>query len=365
MNRKLSALILAAGKGVRMKSDLPKVLHPVLGRPMVGHVIDAVRAVGADDVTLVVGFGRETLMQAFAGENVKFTVQAEQLGTGHAVQCFCRDLTAASGRPEAAAGAAPREHHGQPEHLLVVCGDTPLLSRQTLATMVERHFAEKPACTMLTLTMAEPGLYGRILRDATGRVTAIREAKDCTEEQKKIREINLAVYLFDGKALMENIFKLSNDNRQKEYYLTDLVEMFAAGGLPVIAVEEKDELSTLGINSRVDLARVSQIMRDQVVRRHLENGVTIVDPGQVVIEPTVEIAAETTLWPGVTLTGKTVIGSRCTIGPNTLIADSRIGNGVEARCCVIEHGASIADGTRLVPFTTVQGTEQTTPKNHS
>lgn len=342
MNRQLSALILAAGKGVRMKSDLPKVLHPVLGRPMVGHVIDAVRAVGADDVTLVVGFGREKLTQAFAHEKVKFTVQAEQLGTGHAVQCYAREATGA-----------------QPEHLLVVCGDTPLLSRQSLQTLVDRHFAEKPACTMLTLTMADPGLYGRILRDAQGRVTAIREAKDCTDEQKKVREINLAVYLFEGKALMERIFKLSNNNRQKEFYLTDLIEMFAKDGLPVIAVEEKDELSTLGINSRVDLARVSQIMRDQVVRRHLENGVTIVDPGQVVIEPTVEIAAETTLWPGVTLTGKTVIGSHCTIGPNTLIADSRIGSHVEARSCVIEAGATIADNTRLVPFTTIQGTEQT------
>jgi len=337
----LSALILAAGKGVRMKSDLPKVLHPVLGRPMVGHVIDAVRAVGADDVALVVGFGREKLMAAFAGEKVKFTVQAEQLGTGHAVQCYAREVSA------------------PPSHLLVVCGDTPLLSRQSLKTLVERHFAEKPACTMLTLTMSDPALYGRILRDAKGRVTAIREAKDCTDEQKKVKEINLAVYLFEGKALMERIFKLTNTNRQKEFYLTDLIEMFANDGLPVIAVEEKDELSTLGINSRVDLARVSQIMRDQIVKKHLENGVTIVDPGQVVIEPTVEIAAETTLWPGVTLTGKTVIGPNCTIGPNTLIADSTIGKNVEARFCVIEKGATVVDNTRLVPFTTVQGTEQT------
>ncbi|MFZ2959165.1 MAG: NTP transferase domain-containing protein [Candidatus Ozemobacteraceae bacterium] len=338
MDKRLHALILAAGKGVRMKSQLPKVMHPVLGRPMVCHVIDAVRSVGAEPVHVVVGFGRERLQEALAPEKVGFVTQAEQLGTGHAVQCFAREIGTSS----------------PPEHLLVVCGDTPLLSRETLAAMVERHFAEKPAVTMLTLDMNEPGNYGRIIRDKAGRVLAIREAKDCTPDEHAVREINLAVYLFEGKHLFERLFKLSNKNRQKEYYLTDLIEMYAKDQLSVIAVKEVDELSTLGINSRVDLARVNRILADQVIRRHLEAGVTIEDPGQTLIEPTVEIGAETTIRPGAVLTGHTRIGENCVIGPHVLISNSTIGNGVRAEFCLVEN-AQIAEGARLNAFSTVRG----------
>ncbi|HNW34359.1 MAG TPA: NTP transferase domain-containing protein, partial [Candidatus Ozemobacteraceae bacterium] len=246
----ITALILAAGKGVRMKSDLPKVLHPILGRPMVRYVIDTVRSVGADPVHVVVGFGKERLMEALRDDRVSFVEQLEQLGTGHAAQCF--------------AHACPTP----PAHLLVVCGDTPLLSRETLQNMVETHLRERPACTMMTLDMAEPGGYGRILRDSAGNVIGIREAKDCTPEQKSIREVNLAIYLFNGPDLYNRLFKLTNRNNQKEYYLTDMIEMLTADGLRVLAVRERDEQSTLGINSRADLAIVSDILRRQILVRH-------------------------------------------------------------------------------------------------
>mgnify|MGYP001160740975 FL=1 len=334
----ITALVLAAGKGVRMKSDLPKVLHPILGRPMVRYVIDTVRSIGADPVHVVVGFGKERLIEALRDDGTMFVEQPEQLGTGHAAQCFAR--------------ACPTP----PAHLLVVCGDTPLLSRDTLRTMVETHLRERPACTMMTLDMAEPGGYGRILRDRDGNVTEIREAKDCSDDQKKIREVNLAIYLFDGPALYERLFKLTNRNNQKEYYLTDVVGMLTSDGKRVLAIKERDERSTLGINSRADLAMVGDILRRQVLERHMAAGVTILDPGQTWIEPGVKIGAETVIWPGTTLTGTTAIGSRAIIGPQTMISDSNIGDAAVVRFSVVDR-TTVRSGTSLPPFTNNSGNE--------
>lgn len=334
----ITALVLAAGKGVRMKSDLPKVLHPILGRPMVRYVIDTVRSVGADPVYVVVGFGKERLMEALREDGAGFVEQPEQLGTGHAAQCFARACPTA------------------PAHLLVVCGDTPLLSRETLGTMVETHLRERPACTMMTLDMAEPGGYGRILRDPAGNVMEIREAKDCSDGQKKIKEVNLAIYLFDGPALYERLFKLTNRNNQKEYYLTDVIGMLTADGKRVLAVRERDERSTLGINSRADLAMVGDILRRQVLNRHMAAGVSIIDPNQTWIEPGVTIGAETVIWPGTTLTGSTAIGSRAVIGPQTMISDSRVGDAATVRFSVVRC-ATIQAGAELSPFTNISGNE--------
>ncbi|MBF0547022.1 MAG: NTP transferase domain-containing protein [Candidatus Riflebacteria bacterium] len=336
MQKKLTALILAAGKGVRMKSTLPKVLHPVLGRPMVSYVIDACKFVGATDINLVIGFGRDAMKAALASENVKFVLQEPQLGTGHAVQCFAKKIDA------------------PPENLLVVCGDTPLISRKSLSNLSEKHFSSKADLTMLTLVMKEPGLYGRILRDENGGITSIREAKDCDENQKLVREINLAVYLFNGPALFERLFKLKDDNRQKEYYLTDLVEMFHKEGLKIESLIEEDESSTLGINSRVDLALITGIMRSQIIRKHMENGVTIIDPNQTLIEPEVEISAETIIWPGSTLTGRTTIQEGCVIGPNSMISNSKLGKRVKASFCVVS-GADIPESSVLEPYSYIEG----------
>jgi len=333
-----TALVLAAGKGVRMKSDLPKVLHPILGRPMVRYVIDTARSVGANPVHVVVGFGKDRLMEALRDDHVSFVEQLEQLGTGHAAQCFAR--------------ACPTP----PAHLLVICGDTPLLSRETLQAMVETHLREKPACTMMTLDMAEPGGYGRILRDSASNVIGIREAKDCTPEQKNIREVNLAIYLFNGPELYKRLFNLTNRNNQKEYYLTDMVEMLTADGLRVLAVHERDEQSTLGINSRADLATVSGILRRQILARHMAAGVTILDPHQTWIEPDVTIGPETVIWPGTTLTGTTSIGNRAIIGPQTMITDSKVGDDAAVRFCIVQH-AAVPAGSSLAPFTNISGNE--------
>ena len=245
MKNNVEAVVLAAGKGVRMKSELPKVMHKVMGRPMVHHVVDALRAVGVKRVGVIVGYGKHHVIDSFNDPDIFFVEQDQQLGTGHAVQCYARQ----AGQP--------------PESLLVVCGDTPLISRISLAEMIEIHRANKLAITMLTLDMAEPADYGRIIRGQDGNVVSIREAKDCSPEQLGIKEVNLAVYLFDGKLLFDKVSSISNNNRQKEYYLTDLVEMAAASGGKVVAIKEVDEVSTLGINSPEDLERVNEIMQNR------------------------------------------------------------------------------------------------------
>ncbi len=325
------SLILAAGKGVRMKSNLPKVLHPVLGKPMVQYVIETVQRAGTAKTHVIIGFGKDQMRQTLSRHGVGFVEQNEQLGTGHAVQCFAR------------------EHPTPPEHLLVVCGDTPLLSEATLKTMIEQHFTVQPAATMITLDMQEPGGYGRIIRNRQGDVVEIREAKDCSEDEKRINEVNLAIYIFRGKDLYDRLFKLKNDNRQKEYYLTDVIGMLTQDGLKVIAVKERDEASTLGINSRIDLNRVADILRRRVIEKHLTEGVSILDPATTWIESDVVIGPETVIHPHTTLTGRTIIGSRCRIGPQIRISDAVVEDGVQAEFSVIEH-TTVTANTRVRPF---------------
>lgn len=335
MTTKLQALILAAGKGTRMKSELPKVVHPILGKPMVSYVIEAVRTVGGEKITLVTGYKSELVQDALAGENVAFVEQAQQLGTGHAVQCFARTLEAT------------------PEHLLVVCGDTPLISSDTLSEMIELHKLHKPAITMMTLKMKDPGNYGRVLRK-DGKVCAIREARDCSQDELKVNEVNLAVYLFEGQFLKNNIFSLNSSNRQNEYYLTDLVEMAVAQNLQVISCIEKDESSTLGINSRQHLAQVSAILQQQILERLMNAGVTITSPQNTFIGPDVDIAPDTTIHPGTMISGKCNIGRDCIIGPNCHISASTVGNNCNLEACIISK-TSITDNSRIEPFSLIEG----------
>lgn len=338
MTANIHSLILAAGKGTRMKSELPKVVHPILGKPMVSYVIDAVKSVGSNRTILVTGFKSDLVKEILAKENVFFVEQTEQLGTGHAVQCYAKT------DPEI------------PEHLLVVCGDTPLISAQTLKNMIQLHLEKKPGITMMTLDMVEPGNYGRIIRK-DGEVIAIREAKDCSPEELKIKEVNLAVYLFAADFLFKNIFKLDNNNRQNEYYLTDLVAMAQQQGIKILACKEKDESSTLGINSRQHLALVGSILQKKILEQHMDNGVTIVNPDQTFIGPDCQIGADSTIWPGCVIKGKTRIGTNTEIGPNCLIADSEIGDNCKLNFCVIQN-STISEESELKPFSTIQANTQ-------
>ena len=335
MSQKLHALVLAAGKGTRMKSELPKVVHPILGRPMVAYVIDAVEKIGCHKTILVTGYKSEVVRQALNSSHLAYVEQTEQLGTGHAVQCYAKDC------------------HEKPDDLLVVCGDTPLISVDTLQKMVDIHREKKPAITMMTLIMQNPGNYGRVLRQ-NGNVAAIREAKDCNPDELQVKEVNLAVYLFESGFLFDNIFSLTPNNRQKEYYLTDLIEMAVKKGLPVIACIEKDEASTLGINSRQHLAEVSGILQKQILQQLMDSGVTITSPENTFIGPEVKIEPDTTIHPGSMLTGRCQIGRNCVIGPGCRVSDAVIGSNNQIEFSVISN-TRVADNSKVSPYSVIEG----------
>ena len=334
MTETFHSLILAAGKGTRMKSELPKVVHPILGKPMVSYVIDAVKEVGSKETIVVTGFKSELVQSMLKNKEVSFVEQTEQLGTGHAVQCYAKQAKQKA------------------DHLLVVCGDTPLISKNTLKTMLNMHLEQKPAITMMTLEMENPGNYGRIVRK-DNQVSAIREAKDCSAEELIIKEVNLAVYLFNSEFLFNNIFKLKNDNKQNEFYLTDLIEMAAINNAGVITCKEKDEASTLGINSRIHLAQVSNILQQQINTRLMNEGVTIVDPAQTTIGPDCQIDKDSIIWPGTIIVGNSNIGSNCEIGPNCEITSSSIGKNTTIKFSVIEN-TSIKSDSNIEPFSVIR-----------
>lgn len=339
MSSELNALILAAGKGTRMKSELPKVVHPILGRPMVAYVIDAVKEIGCDKTILVTGYKSETVKEALKNSNetsVAYTEQTEQLGTGHAVQCYVENA------------------EERPKNLLVVCGDTPLISTKTLKEMVEVHYNSKPAITMMTLIMQEPGNYGRILRNSKNEVIAIREAKDCSNDELKTKEVNLAVYLFDSQFLFDNIFNLKPNNKQKEYYLTDLVEIAVKQEKKVITCIEKDESSTLGINSRQHLAEVSSILQNQILERLMDSGVTITSPCQTIIGSKVKIEPDTVIEPGSVILGDSLIEKNCVIGPNVKLNNTHVGEGTSLEFCIIED-SKVDKNSMVAPFTCIKG----------
>ncbi len=306
---------------------------------MVSYVIDAVKSVGCGKTILVTGYKSDVVKASLKDINdgsIAYTEQTEQLGTGHAVQCYVKSATE------------------RPKNLLVVCGDTPLISVETLNKMVEIHNSQKPAITMMTLIMNEPGNYGRIVRSKDGNVIAIREAKDSSEEELKIKEINLGVYLFDSEFLFNNIFNLKPNNKQKEYYLTDMIEIAAQQGKKVVAVIEKDESSTLGINSRQHLAQVSSILQKQILNKLMDSGVTITSPDQTFIGPKVKIAPDTVIEPGCMIMGNTVIERNCVIGPNVKLNNAKVGENTNIQFCIVENTA-IDCSSKIAPFTSVEG----------
>lgn len=305
-----TALILAAGEGTRMKSATPKVAHHILGVPMIRLVVEAARAAGCERIVAVTGHGADAV-EALVPEIV-CVHQDQQLGTGHAVMC-ARDAVAP------AAGS-----------LVVLSGDTPLLTSETIAGLAAFRESGGAALTLLTAVVPDPAGYGRIVRGRDGEVVAIVEEKDCTPEQRRISEINTGTYCFDAPALFAHLDRLTTENAQGEYYLTDLVGIFVAEGLTVSAMRTDDPLETLGVNSRVQLAEASGILQARINRRHLLAGVTMTDPGLVWIGPDVRIGRDVEIWPMTFVMGDSRIGDGVTLGPDTRVTDS-----------VIERGASV------------------------
>ncbi len=293
----IAAVILAAGKGTRLKSDLPKVLHEICGRPMLAYVFDACRAAGVAQCIAVVGHGKQLVIDAFSDENgITWVEQNPQLGTGHAVM-VCRE-----------------QIRGY-EHVLVLCGDGPLIRSETIKELIARHIAEKAAATLATAILDDPTGYGRIWRDAEGNLRGIVEHPDATPEQRRIREVNPSYYCFRTADLLAALDKLKPNNAKNEYYLTDTLSFLLQAGKKVIAVTAVPPQDVYSINSRKDLALVSRIMRDRVLEKLMAEGVTIVDPATAWIDARATIGVDTVIRPFVDISGPARIGRACRIGP--------------------------------------------------
>ena len=304
----LTAVILAAGKGTRMKSKLPKVLHKVGGHPMLEHVMDAAEAAGCRDNVVVIGHGAE-LVRELVGDRARIALQAEQLGTGHAVLQAADTLKDFTGT------------------VMILCGDTPLLDAEELKKFYAEHVKSGAAATVMSALMDDPFGYGRILRDANGDVAGIVEQKDASEEQKQIKEINTGNYCVEAPLLFEVLRTLGNDNAQGEYYLTDVLAKLRAMGKKVGGVITADSEMIMGVNSRRQLAEAESVMRRRIAERHMDDGVTIMDPASTFIEKSVKIAPDTVIYPNTWLQGATVIGEDCEIGPNVRLENVKVADG--------------------------------------
>jgi bifunctional UDP-N-acetylglucosamine pyrophosphorylase/glucosamine-1-phosphate N-acetyltransferase len=294
----VAAIVLAAGKSTRMRSDLPKVLHEVCGRPMLGFVISACRLSGVDRIIVVVGHGKEKVMERFAAEHdVAFVEQVEQRGTGHAVKC-CREAL-----------------KGFEGSVLVVAGDMPLVRREALADLVESREQRGDAVTIATTELDDPTGYGRIVRDTNGDLAGIVEQRDCTEKQLAIREVNVSYYCFDAARLSSGLDRLTPNPTKNEYYLTDLIRVFREDGSGVSASVTVAPEDALGINSRLDLAAVGRVMQDRMQRALLNDGVTIVDPDNTWVEADVSVGADTVIFPFSFIGLGATIGEGCRVGP--------------------------------------------------
>ena len=328
---RVAALILAAGKSTRMKSNRPKALHALLGQPLLRWAVDAAQGAGASRTILVVGHQADLVREAM-GPDLEYVLQAEQKGTGHAVLM---------------AESLLRDWDGP---LLVLPGDAPLLSDSLLEALLAHHTHSGAAATLLTAVLDDAGAYGRIVRDdETGRVQAIVEARDASPEQLQIREISTSVYAFDPAALFDALSQITPQNAQGEYYLTDAVALLAASGRIVEALVSPDADVVRGVNTRPELVELRALMQARIHHAHGLAGVTILDPLTTHIDAAVKIGPDTTIHPFTLLSGITDIGEDCEIGPGARISDSRLGNGVSVRDSHVT-ASEVGDECRIGPF---------------
>lgn len=334
MSPTLSAVILAAGYGKRMKSSLPKVLHPLAGLPMIQHSLRAVAGVTAEPPVVVIGHGADQVRQA-AGSQARFAVQSDQLGTAHA-------LLMAAPLLEGKAGL-----------VLVITGDMPLLTSATFARLIELQRANCGPISMLTVILDDPHGFGRVVRGPDGTVREIVEEPQATPEILAIKELNASVYCFDAGWVWDALRRVPLSPKG-EYYLTDLAGIAVRDGLEVQALIAEDPNEALGINTRQHLAEAEAVLRQRINLRWMLAGVTIVDPNTTWIETGVEIGPETVLYPGTHLRGQTMIGPDCQIGPNALIANSRLGAGCRVESAWLED-CQLEDGAQAAAFQHLRG----------
>jgi bifunctional UDP-N-acetylglucosamine pyrophosphorylase/glucosamine-1-phosphate N-acetyltransferase len=343
----LYVVILAAGKGTRMKSSRAKVLHELAGRPILEHVLRTVDGLHATESIVVIGHGADDVRAAMAARpSLKFVVQSPQLGTGHALQQVEPALAGKSGT------------------VLLLYGDVPLLQTNTLLRLIERHRKAKAAATVLTTQLPDPYGYGRIVRDRKGTVTRIVEERDASADERKIREVNSGIYCFDLKPLFGALSQLAADNAQDEYYLTDLVAIYRRRRLRVETLRLESPAELRGVNSRVDLAELGVEMRARKNREVMFAGVTLEDPSSTYIDDTVTIGPDTTIGPGVVLQGSTTIGAGCRIHAGSRLSNVTMGD----RVIVLDHSvlvdSRVGDDARIGPFAHLRPASDVGPGAH-
>ncbi|MEC1445704.1 bifunctional UDP-N-acetylglucosamine diphosphorylase/glucosamine-1-phosphate N-acetyltransferase GlmU [Bacillus subtilis] len=324
------AVVLAAGQGTRMKSKLYKVLHPVCGKPMVEHVVDEALKLSLSKLVTIVGHGAEEVKKQL-GDKSEYALQAEQLGTAHAVkqaQPFLADEKGVT---------------------IVICGDTPLLTAETMEQMLKEHTQREAKATILTAVAEDPTGYGRIIRSENGAVQKIVEHKDASEEERLVTEINTGTYCFDNEALFRAIDQVSNDNAQGEYYLPDVIEILKNEGETVAAYQTGNFQETLGVNDRVALSQAEQFMKERINKRHMQNGVTLIDPMNTYISPDAVIGRDTVVYPGTVIKGEVQIGEDTIIGPHTEIMNSSIGSRTVIKQSVVNH-SKVGNDVNIGPF---------------
>jgi len=326
----LAAVILAAGKGTRMKSDWPKVLHRVCGQPILNYVLQAVNGAGVTKTVIVVGDEWKEVAKTF-DPKAETVVQSERLGTAHALrqsEALLKDF---------------------PGDVLVVCGDTPLLKPATLKALVREHMDKNAVASVLTAKMDDPSGYGRVIRGSQGEVTRIVEHKDASPEELQVNEINAGVYCFRVEGLFETLAAISSDNAQEEYYLPDIIDIYVSRGQLVAAYAADSALEVLGINDRSQLAGVEKIMRREIIEQLMASGVTVMDPDSTFVDKEVKIGRDTIIYPFTIIEGETVIGQKCEIGPSSRLGNVCIGDKVRVQNSVVLD-SEIGDGTIVGPF---------------
>jgi len=334
---KLKTLILAAGKGTRMKSELPKVIHEVNGIPMISKIIKVLEILKPEENILILGHKKEEVLKV-VGEDADYVVQTEQLGTGHAVLQAKDKL---------------EDYDGD---VMVLCGDTPLLREETLEELYKFHRDTDSVTTILTSIYDNPFGYGRIVKE-NGLVKAIVEEKEADAEIKKIKEVNAGVYCFKGRELFDALSKITNNNEKGEYYLTDVIGIQVGEGKKVQSFVLNDNIEILGVNSKVELAQASKVLRDRKNIELMEKGAILIDPSAVYAEEDVKVGRDTVIYPGVVLQGKTVIGDNCQILGTTRIIDSTLGDNIKVESSVIEESI-LEEGVTVGPFAHLR------PKSH-
>lgn len=332
--KKIKAVILAAGKGTRMKSDLHKVLHKVYDRSIIDYVCNACEDADASDLYIITGYKAEQVEEHIKStrntDNIKFCLQKEQLGTGHAVM-------------------QAEEYINDDDLVVVINGDQPLISSQTIKSLVTFCDQGNYGGAVLSGIVKEPGALGRVIRDNNGNLSRIVERKDCDEFEEKVKEVNIGVYCFNGKLLKDSFSKLDDNNAQGEYYITDIPAHIKKAGFKFGVYTMPDMSEFQGVNSREELSLATQTLLNKTRKMHMENGVTLIDPSNTYISLDAKIGRDTIIYPGTNIQGSTVIGENCVIGPNSNIISSTIGDNVTVEMSKIIN-SSVADSSVIGPF---------------